>query len=83
MFHRWTLINDAVVAKVVNVLNERFYFAHCLAFSCLSPGLSIATHTIAREGLAQNVNKRLVAGQEDAIELVGFFPTLSGNVQAN
>src|SRR5258707_428349 len=61
MFHRWTFINYAVVTKVVNVLNERFDFAHRLPFSRPLSSLSIAAHTVAREGLTQNIDKRLVA----------------------
>jgi hypothetical protein len=64
---RLARVDQAVVSKMVDVLDEYVHQSAGVALSNLATGGKLALDMIARQSFAQYGDQRLIAGQEDAM----------------
>ena len=81
--NRRSFVNQRLVAKVMNILDEGFDAVGHFSFSDFLALSFAAAHFIARQRFTQNRHQRPVAGQKDCMRWLVTFTTARGNVQTN
>src|SRR4051812_30793810 len=79
----WTRIDQAIVTKVVDVLNEHLHLAHHSALLRRLSSLSLLTYFVSRKSFTKNVDQRPISREKNAIQFAAFIDVLGRDVQSD